>query len=98
MEVRIYRYYVRKAEKFKVEINFDDSSEWHLGELIARLRNDIFPEENIKAFFDECNDECEHIFSFSAKSYYWMLRTLWGEKICKFDPNEYDNYFGQLVI
>jgi hypothetical protein len=83
-------------EHFEVKIEFVDKTEWHLSELIGRHFEDIFPEENIKRLFDSYNNDTTRICSFSAKSYYYMLQILWAYKICKYDPNTHDAYFGRL--
>ena len=96
MLVKICRFCQDCPEHYEVKIEFVDKTEWHLSELIGRHFEDIFPEENIKLFFEICNDDADHVYSFSAHSYYYMLQTLWHNKICKYDPNEHDEYFGKL--
>lgn len=95
MQIKICRFCQNCHERFEVEIKFDDKTEWHLAELIESNFDDIFPEENIKNFFKHRHiDGTNCIQCISVYSYYYMLQILWNYKICKYDPNEYNAYFG----
>lgn len=98
MVVNISRFCQDCPERFEVKIKFDDKTEWHLAELIGRHFEDIFPEENIKKFFKSTGiDGVNRTHCITAHSYYYMLQALWIDKICKYDPNEHDEYFGKLT-
>lgn len=89
--------YNRAVDKpaYKIKLKFMNTFEWHYASLIARHINDIFPEENILAYFnrhaDEFNEQC--YYSISPSSYYYLLQILWHDGICKYDPSIHD-YFG----